>query len=85
MTQATWRTGKKLYASEDGSTYGDAAGGLQRVYDIHQEHIVSLSQGSNFWYIGKDILSMGSSKLCAPLKVLLSLSYTGTRGRATTL
>ena len=47
--QATWRTGKKLYASEDGSTYGDAAGGLQRVYDIHQEHIVSLSQGSNFW------------------------------------
>jgi galactosylceramidase len=46
---ATWRSGKKLYASEDGSTYGDAAGGLQRVFDVHQEHIVSLSQGSNFW------------------------------------
>ena len=42
---ATWQSGKKLYASEDGSTYGDAAGGLQRVFDVHQEHILSLSQG----------------------------------------
>ena len=46
---ATWRSGKKLYASEDGSTYGDVPGALQRVFDIHMEHIQSLSQGSNFW------------------------------------
>jgi hypothetical protein len=44
------KTGRPLFQSEDGSTYGDTAGGLQRVHDCHTEHIVgSLSQGSNFW------------------------------------
>jgi len=46
---ATYRCGLPLYASEDGSTYGDPQGGLVHVENLHGERIDSLSQGSNYW------------------------------------
>ena len=54
-TSAVCRTQLPRFCSEDGSTYGDAAGALLRVMQCHEEHLArpgqtfGLSQGSNFW------------------------------------